>query len=102
MNNTTKQMVQGATVTVSMVESRYGNPEPQIEVRMPKGTHYRKISAVLHMLTAELELATPTHERWCVQTDATSDERGRVYLELSESTTDEAKRGIELMRQICK
>ncbi|MFI5298632.1 MAG: hypothetical protein ACHREM_11080 [Polyangiales bacterium] len=101
MTNTMKTMLNGATLTAKMAESRYGNPEPRIDVRMPKGTHYRKLSAVVHMLAAELELATPTHERWCVQTDATSDEYGRVYLELSDSTDAEAKRGLELMKQVC-
>ncbi|MFI5246538.1 MAG: hypothetical protein ACHQQR_14995 [Gemmatimonadales bacterium] len=101
MTNTTKKAMNGATLTVKMAESRYGNPEPRIEVRMPKGTHFRKLHAALHMLAAEIELATPTREGWCVQTDPTSDECGRVYFELSDSTDEEAKRGLALLRQIC-
>jgi hypothetical protein len=52
------------------------------------------------MLAAEVELATPAGEAWVVQTDATSDERGRLYLELADATGAEAKRGLALLQRI--
>lgn len=100
MNNTTKKAIHGAAIKVEQVESRYGNPEPQIEVRMAKGTPFRRLHAALHLLAAEVELATPAGESWVVQTDATSDERGRLYLELADATPAEAKRGLKLLRRI--
>lgn len=39
-------------------ESRYRSPEPQIELRLPTGTSHRFVSAALHKLAAEVELAT--------------------------------------------
>ncbi len=101
MNSTTKKAIKGATITASMVTSRYGNPEPQIEVRMPKGTYFRQLHAALHLLAAEVELATPAGEAWIVQTDATSDERGRLYLELADASEPEAKRGLALLQRLC-
>jgi hypothetical protein len=101
MNDTTKKAIGSATITVGQVASRYGTPAPQIEVRMPKGTHFRKLHAALHMLAAEAELVTPGGESWVVQTDATSDERGRIYLELADGNEQEAARGLELLRRLC-
>ena len=101
MNDTTKKAIGSATIKVGQAASRYGTPEPQIEVRMPKGTHFRKLRAALHMLAAEAELATPAGESWVVQTDATSDERGRIYLELADGNEQEAARGLELLRRLC-
>lgn len=87
------------TKTVSQGESRYETPEPQIELRFPKGTHYRVVMAALHRLAAELELATPASERWCVNTEDYN-ESGRVYLKLSDATPDEAARGRALLQQV--
>jgi len=101
MNDTTKKAIGSATIKVGQAASRYGTPEPQIEVRTPKGTHFRKLRATLHMLAAEAELATPAGEGWVVQTDATSDERGRIYLELADGNEQEAARGLELLRRLC-
>jgi hypothetical protein len=70
MSTTTKNTQ--ATKTVSQGESRYGTPEPQIALRFPKGTSYRVVKAALHKLAAEIELATPASERWCVNTGCSS------------------------------
>ena len=83
------------TKIVSQAESRYGTPEPQIALRFPKGTSYRVVKAALHKLAAEIELATPASERWCVNTEDFN-ESGRVYLELADATPAEAARGISL------
>ena len=87
------------TMTVSQGESRYGTPEPQIALRFPKGTSYRVVKAALHKLAAEIELATPASERWCVNTEDFN-ESGRVYLELADATPAEAARGMEMLKKL--
>ncbi len=81
-------------------ESRYGTAEPQIEIRLPKGTSHRLVSAALHKLAADVELATPERERWVVQTESFYDARGRVYLELADATPAEADRGLAVLRKL--
>ena len=88
-----------ATKTVSQGESRYGTPEPQIALRFPNGTNYRVAKAALHKLAAEIELATPANERWCVNTEDYN-ESGRVYLELADTTPAEATRGTALLTKL--
>lgn len=97
MSTTTKSTQ--ATKTVSQGESRYGTPEPQIALRFPKGTSYRVVKAALHKLAAEIELATPASERWCVNTEDFN-ESGRVYLELADATPAEAARGMALITKL--
>ena len=100
MNETTKKTIEGATVTTALTTSRFGAREPEMVIRLPKGTHYRRVHAALHMVAAEVNLATPASERWCVQTEVFGDEGGRVYLELSRATEGEAQRGLDLLRRI--
>ena len=88
-----------ATKTVSQGERRYGTPEPQIALRFPKGTNYRVVKAALHKLAADIELATPASERWCVNTEDYN-ESGRVYLELAEATPGEAERGMAMLKRV--
>ena len=95
---TTSQNTQ-TTKTVSQGESRYGTAEPQIELRLPKGTSHRLVSAGLHKLAADVELATPANERWCVSTDDYN-ESGRVYLELADATPAEAARGMAMLKKM--
>ncbi|XXT21729.1 hypothetical protein WME94_09230 [Sorangium sp. So ce429] len=73
-----------ATQTVSQGQSRYGTAEPQIEIRLPKGTSHRLVSATLHQRAAEVELATPG--RRIVLTKSFYDARSRVYFDLAAST----------------
>ena len=88
-----------ATKTASQGENRYGTPEPQIALRFPKGTSYRVVKAALHKLAADVELATPANERWCVNTEDFN-ESGRVYLELSDATPAEAARGMAMLEKL--
>ncbi|MFP2963274.1 hypothetical protein ACLEPN_37330 [Myxococcus sp. 1LA] len=88
------------SATVSQGESRYGTPEPQIEICLPKGTSHRLVSAALHKLAADVELATPERERWVVQTESFYDACGRVYLELADATPAEAERGMAMLRKL--
>jgi hypothetical protein len=64
-----------------------------------KGTSYRVVKAALHKLAAEIELATPAGERWCVNTEDFN-ESGRVYLELADATPAEAARGMALLEEL--
>jgi len=57
-----------ATMRISQRENQYGTLEPQIEIRLAKGAHHRMVSATLHKLAADVELATPVRENWIVQT----------------------------------
>ena len=88
------------TKTISQADSRYGNPEPQIALRFPKGTHHRVVKAALLKLAAELELATPANEGWLVNIKEYCDASGRVYLELSDATPAEAARGMALLKTL--
>ena len=100
MNEITKKALEGAAVTVERAKSGFWVPRTQIEVRLARGAHHRRLLAALHLLAAEVEGATPQGERWCVQMDATSDERGIVYLELLAGSEGEAERGLALLRAI--
>lgn len=91
------------TVVVTMELSEYGTRQPSLMVAMPKGTYYRLLNAKLHELAAKVEVAS--HEaraQWCVQTkpNASYEERGRVYLELANDSTIEAKAGMAVLRSI--
>jgi len=88
--------------TVSCGESRYGTAEPQIEIRFPKATSHRVVNAALHRLAAEVELATPSRERWLVQTETLANGRGRVYLELADATPAETERGLALLSALAR
>jgi len=97
MSTTTKNTQ--ATTMGSQSQSRYGSPEPQIALRFPKGTSYRVVKAALHKLAADVELATPASERWCVTTEDFN-ESGRVYLELADATPAEAARGMAMLTKL--
>jgi hypothetical protein len=100
MSTTTKNTTTKNTqATVSQGESRYGNPEPQIALLFPKGTSYRVVKAALHKLAADVELATPANESWCVNTEDFN-ESGRVYLELADATPAEAARGMAILKKM--
>ena len=58
------------------------------------------MSAAIHKLAADLELATPERERWSVPTETFYDARGRVYLELADATPAEAERGMALLKTL--
>jgi len=96
---TTNQNTQ-TTKTVSQGQSRYGTAEPQIELHLPKGASHRLVSAAIHKLAADLELATPERERWVVQTECFYDACGRVYLELADATPAEAERAMAMLRKL--
>jgi hypothetical protein len=89
-----------ATMTIRQGEAQYGTPEPQIEIRFSRGAHHRQVSAAIHRLAAEVELATPEHERWVVETETLYEGRGRVYLELSDGTPAEAERGMAMLKKL--
>lgn len=102
MNNAILKKLGNVTLTVNLAHSKYGTVQPQIELHVPKGTHYRKLDAALHALAAEVELATPAGETWVVETEAFFDDRGRVYLELAKGEDAESERGLALLRRIAE
>jgi hypothetical protein len=89
-----------ATMTISQRENQFGTPEPQIEICLGKGAHYRLVSATLHKLAADVEMATPVRENWIVQTESLHDGLGRVYLELANGTPAEAERGMAILKKL--
>ena len=58
------------------------------------------MSATLHKLAADVEIATPVRENWIVQTESLHDGRGRVYLELAEGSDDEVERGMSMLKKL--
>ena len=89
------------TKTVRLGTSRYDNPMPRIDVRAPRGTAYRTVSAELHELAAKVERATPTREGWCVTVQhGSSNETGAVLIELVDGSDGEADRAMELLKQV--
>ena len=100
MDSTTKNIAKNAeALSVSMGKSRYGTPEPQIELRYPRHMSWRALHAALHSLAARVELDSPRNEYWCVQIEK-GDVAGRVYLELAKGTADEARRGLDVLRKV--
>lgn len=97
--------MESRTMTVSLGTSQYGNPKPQIEVRLPPGSSHRAVLAELHKVAAEVELATPDSETWSVHLELGWDWRaanGRVYLELDRATGAEADRGLAVLRKVAQ
>ena len=87
------------TIEVNLATSRHGSLQPQIEFLVPRDTHHRRISALLHQVAAEVELRTPEHEKWCVEIEAHG-MGGLVHLELLKATPAEAERGMKLLRTL--
>lgn len=84
---------------VVILARRLGSPEPQLEIRLPRGSNHRVVKAELHRLAAVLELATPVDESWVVHIEAFHDARGRVYLELFEKSPAEAARAMAFLKK---
>jgi hypothetical protein len=91
--------LEATTLNVSLGTSRFGLPEPQILVRVPRSAPRRQLSVALHRLAADIEAATPDRERWLVNISIGDDDRdGRVYLELMDANDAEAERGLAVLR----
>lgn len=100
MNATTKRLIANTLYAVHEGTSRNGTPQPSIEVRMPRGTHYRVLTAMLYRVAADVEIATAPNERWVVQTNALMGTRGWVSLELAGGTPEETERGLAVLRSV--
>ncbi len=97
MNN---ELLTNAQITISISTSQYGTSQPEIRVHFPLHTGWRRSSALLHQIAAEVELATSSLEGWIVNLEAKSDEHGRIYLELFKGDDTEARRGLALLRKV--
>jgi len=96
-------------MNTTIEKSRYGCPQPQIELFFDQDTSTREANAILHQLAAAVERATLPAERWIVQVEGWNagelhDRRidGRVYLELHDATPAEAKRGLATLERVAK
>ncbi|SDF39740.1 hypothetical protein SAMN04488504_1553, partial [Myxococcus virescens] len=63
LGQTTATEPQNATVNLSLSKNRYGTPQPQLDIFLPRGSSHRETSAMLYTFAASLELRTPTSER---------------------------------------
>lgn len=88
-------MNDAARITVELGTSTYGNPEPRLMVRMPKGATYRQASAMQHRLAAAVEDATPERERWVVTIG-----HGMVQLELIEGDAREVGASLLVLNKV--
>jgi hypothetical protein len=101
MSTTTNTAETRTTLTARLGTSRYGNPMPRIDVRAPRGTPHRLVSAELHELAAKVERGTPPREGWCVTVQHGSvDETGTVLIELVGGRDGEAERAMELLNRV--
>ena len=97
-----RDLLKGATLNVVLSPVRWSHSQsPKIEIRAPKGAGFRKVTAMVHIVAAEVSLATPDRERWVVQTEV-FDQTGHVELELSAGTAEETERGLALLRSIAR
>jgi hypothetical protein len=87
-----------ATTTAHLTTSRSGHPLPVLDVRLPRGSHHRLVSATLHELAAKVERATAAGEGWVIYTEQHADEGGRVVVELAQATEAEAARALAMLR----
>ncbi len=87
------------TFEITLGTGRYGGPRPQILVRAPRGTPHRSLSAVLHRLAAEAEMATPPTGHWVINIEQHADTAGEVYAELVEEAPAEVQAALEAMRR---
>ncbi|WP_236069555.1 hypothetical protein [Citreicoccus inhibens] len=61
-----------ARMSLALAKSRYGTAQPQLDIILPPGATHRQLSALLHALSANLELNTPVSERWLIRQDCCS------------------------------
>jgi len=88
----------GARMSLALAKNRYGTAQPQLDIFLPPGATHRQLSALLHALSASLELNTPANERWLIQLDCCAGpNHGRISLELAEGDEAEALRGMMLL-----
>jgi hypothetical protein len=99
--NATMNLVRAlATLTAEITKSASGSLTPTLRVALPKNANFRHCKALLHSLAAELELAIPSNEKWCVTVNQSSDYRGNIELELMTSTTQEAERAMATLKTL--
>lgn len=91
----------GSTLSARRKRPRSGvAPRKALCGMTSKREYDRQLKAALLNLAAKAELATPASERWIVQIDDAGNELGYVYIELSEGSDAEAKRGLAQLKRI--
>jgi hypothetical protein len=81
----------------SIVQSQYGNPQPQIQVTLNDGMPSRALAVEVYRLAADIEWASQPFG-WIVVPDTRN---GIVYLELLHATETEANQGLEILKRLC-
>ena len=93
----------GVVFEVSMGKGRYACLRPQITARFPAEARLRVARATVLRLAAEVELATPEHESWCVSIEEARDPDRlwyRVVIETGDGTPAEAARAITVLERV--
>ena len=72
---------------------------PQLLVTFPREINHRVLSASVYRLVAEIELATAAEETWRVRYEILSETMVLVFLELAEGSSDEAARGLAMLKK---
>jgi hypothetical protein len=89
-----------ATRKAEIVASRGGSREVRITITdgAPNGPRAssRALDAEAFRLAAEVELATPTVERWIVRVERAFARSSAVVIELAKGTADEAARALSV------
>lgn len=90
----------GLELHAELRESRYGTPQPALQLSFPRSTHHRHVAAAQHLVAALIEVATPATGAWGVYVDWGGDASGWVWLELVDGTAAEAERAMVVLRDV--
>src|SRR5690349_14084872 len=91
------------TMDVLLAASRYGTPQPTIDLDLPRHTPWRLAKAALYELAAAVEMASPPTARWSVCIVESKDHQlpgGGVHLELADGTPAEARQGMAVLERV--
>lgn len=90
-----------AIFEVRMGSSRNGAPQPQLAARFSRNAQERVARAVMLRLAAEVELATPTHESWCVVLAEPPDGMHfHIAIDTTDGTDEEAERALAVLHRV--
>lgn len=87
-------------ITVSLGKGEFGTEQPRIDISTT-GETYRALSATVHRIAAEIEMAARESDLWSVDMTA-GDRAGRVWLDLARGDNSEIKRAMDVMREVAK
>jgi len=91
-----------ATMTIRQGEAQYGTPEPQIEIRFPKGAHHRQVSAAVHKLAAESSWPRLSMSVGSLRPRPCTKAVAGCTWKLAGGTPAEAERGMAMLKKLAK